>query len=296
MVNSDSRFRPVVAVDVDGVLRVERPEPGAAPEGVFSRRITIRREGYPTFLHREPEWDEDDTWTSTHWFSGVGGQWLRELIDRGVEVVWATTWQHAANRYFTKPLGLPELPVAVRGDGPRSFGSAMWKAIELAEGFPGRPLMWIDDHRDARALTLLDELRRPADRALTHFYWIWDWAAGIAPSDVERMDHWLELASTPAGHEELRKERRRERERDRRRAVRSRWGTYARYRRWRSIQAALHRAIGPDDTISRLLADYAIEHRDLDPAEVGDIIHEWGAPDTPPLNVVLDIMRETRPS
>lgn len=156
--------------------------------------------------------------------------------------------------------------------------------------------MWIDDHRDARALTLLDELRRPADRALTHFYWIWDWAAGIAPSDLERMDHWLDLASTPAGHEELRKERRRERERGRHRAVRSRWGTYARYRRWRSIQTSLHRAIGPDDTISLLLADYAIEHRELDPTEVSDIIHEWGAPDTPPLNVVLDIMRETRPS
>jgi len=296
MVSTDLRFQPVVAVDVDGVLRVEPPEPGDVPEGVFSKRITIRREGYPAFLHREPEWDENDTWRSTHWLSGVGGQWVRTLIDRDIEVVWATTWQHAANWYFAKPLGLPELPVAVHGSGPRSFGSSMWKAVQLAEGFPGRPLLWVDDNLDARALTLLDEIRRPADRALTHFQWIQDWAAGIAAGDAERMDYWIDLASTPVGHEELRKERRRERDRARRRAMRSRWGTYERYRRWQSIRARLHRVIGSDDTVSRLLADYAIEHRELDPDEVSVLVHEWGTPDMPPLDVLLDIMRAARPS
>ena len=40
------------------------------------------------------------------------------------------------------------------------------------------------------------------------------------------------------------------------RAMRSRWGTCERYRRWQSIRARLHRVIGPDDTIRRLLADY----------------------------------------
>lgn len=217
----ERRFRPVVAVDVDGVLRVEGPDRDEVPpEGVFRQRITVRRKGYPLAFHHEPEWDEHDQWHHTHWFSGIGAEWIRELLDRGVEVAWATTWQHAANLYFAGPLGVPHLPVAVEGDRGRFTSSSIWKSAQLATKFPGRPLLWADDMLNRRALDRLDRTRRPRDRALTHFHWVRNWWTGIDRDDVTEMNQWLDLASTAEGHGELRRRRRREQARDRYRAHR----------------------------------------------------------------------------
>lgn len=100
-------YRPVVAIDIDGVLRLDvrpgRPE----PESGYPVRLTLRRDAYPTFFHRPPDWSEDGTSTGTHWLSGIGADWIRSLLERGVEVVWATTWQEYANVYFADPLGVP---------------------------------------------------------------------------------------------------------------------------------------------------------------------------------------------
>lgn len=132
------RYRPVVAVDVDGVLRLRRGKAGRPdPPGAFVAEVTVFRYAYPTVFHSPPEWDDDGMSTGLHMFSGVGAAWLRSLLERDVEVVWATTWQHHANDYLAPVLAISRLPVAVRGDEEREWGPAEWKSVQLADGFGG---------------------------------------------------------------------------------------------------------------------------------------------------------------
>lgn len=294
VVEENLRFRPVVAVDVDGVLRLPPLEGDEAYAGRFGVTITIRRQGYPTFLHREPEWDENEEWTTKHFLSGVGAAWLRGLLERGVDVVWATTWQHAANDYFARPLGLPDLPVAVSGDGERSLGSSSWKSLQLSRRFKGRPLLWVDDNSVLSPSLALPALRSRNDRVLTRFHWIRNAVAGITNRDVEEMDGWLALTRTPQGHEELRRRRRRERDRNRATYRRGRWGNEAEYQRWRTIHGRLEIVLGTDRALPDVLASYAFAHRDdLDPAEIDVLVTEWGDEDTPPATELIHIIRGT---
>lgn len=291
--NTDSRYLPVVALDLDGVLRVAEPaDPTVVPDGLFSVEFTIRREGYPTYAHREPEWDEQDRWTATHWLSAVGAVWARDLVEQGVTVVWATTWQHAANEYFAGPLGLPELPVAVRGEGRWWADSATWKSQALSRQFDGRPLLWVDDHPRTSPSMALPMLRRRNDRILTAVRWIRTWETGITPADIAEMGEWLRLASAPGGHEELRRRRRRDLDRLRAQYRREEWGTLARYEQWRTIQRRLQAAIGPHQALPSILADHALDHPDLDPTEIADLAREWGDEDTPAVPDLIRIIRD----
>lgn len=200
------RLRPVVALDIDGVLRIRD---GSGVDGAFSREITFDEDDYPNLFHGAPQFD-GGTRTSLNWFSGVGAAWARDLVDRKIEVVLATTWQHWANTYFSDALGLPELPVAVTDpDGDTWFHcSPAWKSHQLSRQFNGRPLMWVDDSPWDRPGEDLYELRLPKDRAITRFQHTY-WLAGIRAADVAEMDAWLALASTEEGHDLLRARRRR---------------------------------------------------------------------------------------
>ena len=201
-----SRLKPVVALDIDGVLRIHD---GFRVDGAFSREITFHKDDYPDLFHGAPLF-VDGVITDEDWFSGVGAAWVRDIIDRGIEVVLATTWQHWANTYFGDILGLPELPVAVTDPGREAWFhcSPSWKSHQLSRQFNGRPLMWVDDNPWDRRGEDLHELRLPRDRALTHFQHT-NWFTGIRAEDVAEMDAWLALASTEVGHNELRARRRR---------------------------------------------------------------------------------------
>lgn len=205
---SPDKFRPVVALDIDGVLRIRD---GDGVDGAFAREVTFRRGDYPNMFHGSPPFDADGTHKGTEWFSGVGAAWVRTVIDRGAEVVLATTWQHWANTYFGDLLGLPELPVAVKeSSNDATFHcSPAWKSNQLSRQFDGRPLMWVDDNPWDRPSENIYQLRLPKDRALTRFQHTNGWA-GIQAEDVTELDAWLALASTEEGHEELRADRRRE--------------------------------------------------------------------------------------
>ncbi len=85
-------------------------------------------------------------------------------------MVWATTWQEHANTYFAPILGIPPLPVAVRGDREEEWGPAEWESVRLAAGFPGWPVLWVDDMQPEWAGYQLDALRKPNDRALTRLH------------------------------------------------------------------------------------------------------------------------------
>lgn len=216
------RLTPVVAFDVDGVLRIRKLKPipegftslGPRPEqDIFPVEITFTQDAYPDIYHGKPKWNEDGRSEGTDYFSQVGAAFLQELqAEIGVEPVWATTWQRWANHYFGEALGLTEdLPVAVRTLEPDHLNyahcSPSWKTRQLARQFDGRPLIWLDDNMPDRPYEDLTGQRRPVDRALTRSYRV-DPITGITPEDVLEIRAWLDLASTPQGQLQLRQERR----------------------------------------------------------------------------------------
>lgn len=221
---SDPKYHPVVAIDMDGVLRLPPTRPGSPARDLISAEITYRSDAFPTLHHSEPPWDENGEYTDEDGeeFSRTGVEWVHDLLRRDIDVVWATTWQHHANTYFSPVLGLPELPVAIVGDGSRFEDPLFWKAAELSSDprWVGRPLMWVDD--DIPVGWAIENRRRPKDRALTLSFRVgspWD---GLRAREVVELDAWLTLASAPEGHAELRRRRRRRSQQVRRAAERRR--------------------------------------------------------------------------
>jgi hypothetical protein len=114
--------RPLLLVDVDGVISLFGFAQDRRPEGQFH-------------------------WVNgvLHYISAQAGDCLRRLAD-SFDLVWATGWEETANEYLPRLIGLPnELP-CLRFDEYAVFGSAHWKlgAIEAYTG-PTRPTAWIDD-------------------------------------------------------------------------------------------------------------------------------------------------------
>jgi hypothetical protein len=221
MTNSLDNFRPVVAFDVDGVIRVRPSDDGT----LLSFPITMRQDEYPTLFHGKPRWNEAGESTSVEYFTKAGVDLLkRTACDSSFETVWATTWQRWANLYFGGPLGIPELPVAVKTLHPEGQNwyhcSPSWKSDQLSRQFDGRPLIWIDDSAPDRPDENLIYNRRPIDRAITLFYKVDGWT-GLTAKDVIAIEEWLALASSPEGHKILRA--RRVKEEAAKRAERAKW-------------------------------------------------------------------------
>ncbi|MFT4086181.1 MAG: hypothetical protein QM658_03350 [Gordonia sp. (in: high G+C Gram-positive bacteria)] len=146
----DKKKVPLIALDVDGVLRPidpdeklladdpgwERFEVEVTPENWPERRYLVSPPPHPATLPLILN-------PSLH------GTWINDLIERGVEVGWATTWESTANTFLPPLLGIPELPMAIsheQGDQGRFSETAdSWKARSLAERYIGRPVCWIDD-------------------------------------------------------------------------------------------------------------------------------------------------------
>jgi len=123
--NQMSSKRPILFVDVDGVISLFGFSHGDPPPGTF------------------------------HWVDGVihcinqaCGPRLTRLSE-AYELVWATGWEEKANEYLPHLLDLEvrELPL-VTFDGGAVFGSAHWKLAALDEYARGRPAAWVDDFLD----------------------------------------------------------------------------------------------------------------------------------------------------
>lgn len=210
--------RPVVALDIDGVVRVlprfaydELGIPvGYAdidPAITTPVEIALRPgEELHTAFHQVREGAH-----TLHIARGVP-EWIRSLLARGIEVVWATTWMHHANSHIAPAIGVPKLPVAVELIPGHTFrgDSATWKLHQLATGFRGRPLIWVDDnppyaeHSDHTAtLASMREIKgddTPCAFVETNPY------AGATAQKRAVVDAWLERALTPSGLDELRRE------------------------------------------------------------------------------------------
>lgn len=207
----NNKFKPVVAFDVDGVLRVSKID-NREDSTLEGHRILMNKNEYPDFYHGSPRWDQNGESERVDHFSIVGKEFLQSLISDGkTEPVWATTWQRWANYYFAPVLGIPDLPVAVKTLEPESANyfhcSPAWKTFQLSRQFDGRPLIWIDDNMVDRYGESLVDLRRPIDRAITLEYKINPFT-GIANYNVEEIREWIEQVSTVDGQKELREKRR----------------------------------------------------------------------------------------
>ncbi|WP_438354772.1 hypothetical protein [Microbacterium sp. CJ88] len=265
---TEDRYRPVVAIEVDGLLRcrpwLDRPQ---STDDQFVVELTLRRETYPTRFAEELAWNAGGEATVGWAFSRLGVAWVRGLQCKGIEVVWASVYGDSANTYFMAPLDLDNMTVVVRDDGQSYASGAEMKAYQLGRQFDGRPLLWVTDDLPATGRRLLDGLRRPVDRAVTATHYLPP-GLPVSENDIDHQGAWLDLAQTPDGHDELRRRRRKRNDWDRRRP----WGTERRYRAARPLQARLAGVLDPRSELAVALVEYALDAgSNLDLAEIDRI-------------------------
>jgi hypothetical protein len=162
------RTRPLLLVDVDGVISLFGFPPNARPDGRFEMVDGI-----------------------AHFLSASAGEHLRRLAD-AFEPVWCTGWEEKANEYLPGALGLdgpwPYLSFE-RAAGPGVSTQGHWK-LDAIEAYCGtRPLAWVDDaHGEAceawaasrvagGAPTLLVTTEPPVGLAQEHVRRLLTWAA-----------------------------------------------------------------------------------------------------------------------
>jgi hypothetical protein len=119
--------KPLLMVDVDGVISLFGFDPARPPAGTFALVDGI-----------------------AHLLSATAGGHLRDLA-RQFELVWCTGWEEKANEYLPLALGLPGVLPCVPFDELDRPPSARWKlvGIETYAG-PSRPVAWVDDAHDDR--------------------------------------------------------------------------------------------------------------------------------------------------
>ncbi|MDO8382807.1 MAG: hypothetical protein Q7T17_07505 [Microbacterium sp.] len=285
---TSDQFRPVVAIEVTGLLGVPFPpnidtkllaDVGAGSE------ITFRRGAFPSRFVGEPVWEECGEHRERWAFLGQGSSWVKSLLGRDVDVVWASRYQEYVNTYFGAALGLPELPVAARDDGRFHTTEADWKASQLSiDDYADRPLLWVNDELTTAGRHLLERYRKPAMRALTCSKYIPDSASN---GDVQFMSDWLELTQSPSGQGELRRQRARFTNARRRRG----FSTERMHREWVLVRTRLEYVVDFRSGLAAPLAAYAVDHAgELDVRVVAQIREEWGLAFDPPAEELLPLL------
>lgn len=182
--------RAVVALDIDGVLN-RLGAHDVLTGGWEEHAASIGAEHLPgsPFVTGHGEHDLDLLLVVN---PGLHGPWITALRRRA-DVVWATTWENAANAVLAPLLGIEPLPVgiSVAVQKPR-FGDAIngdvagWKAFALETAFEGRPLVWIDDMNGSRAQSWWGRQGQPT-RVVTC-----DSEAGLTAEQMAAVDAWVD--------------------------------------------------------------------------------------------------------
>jgi hypothetical protein len=154
--------KPLLLVDVDGVISLFGFPPNARPAGRFEMVDGI-----------------------AHFLSATAGEHLRLLAD-AFEPVWCTGWEEKANEYLPHLLELPgDLPSLVF-DGRAVFGSSHWKLEAIDEYAGDRPAAWIDDNLDERCRRWAAGRGAPTLLVETEAH------EGISDEHVERLLAWAD--------------------------------------------------------------------------------------------------------
>ena len=162
--------RPLLLIDVDGVISLFGFDPARRPAGSF---LTV--DGI------------------THYLSATAGEHLRRLCT-AYEAAWCTGWEEKANEYLPHALGLPApFPHVNLSDAvPHLDGHWKLDAIDRYAG-PSRPVAWIDDAHDDRCTDWAAARGAPTLLVST------DPATGLTEEHVEVLLAWARRASCSAG-------------------------------------------------------------------------------------------------
>jgi hypothetical protein len=149
--------KPFLLIDVDGVLNplAVRPE-GDVPSGFVAYDL----DGFRVFLAREH------------------GSWLTGLsVD--FDLVWATSWEHDADRLIAERVGLPRgLPVITFESSQTGW---MKKLPDVIRFVGDRPVAWIDDDLGP------DEYDWASSRAVSTLLIQPDHRVGLTPAHIDRL-------------------------------------------------------------------------------------------------------------
>jgi hypothetical protein len=160
--------RPILFVDVDGVISLFGFPPHSPPAGRFHLV-----DGIPHFL------------------SASAGEHLRRLSDR-FETVWCTGWEEKAGEHLPHALGLLDSYPHLTFERNPGRAHAHWK-LDAIEAYAGaRPLAWIDDAHDGECGAWAR--RRTAAGAQTLLVTT-DPAVGMTGSDVSALTAWAATLS-----------------------------------------------------------------------------------------------------
>jgi hypothetical protein len=155
--------RPLLLIDVDGVI------------SLFGFPPTARPDGLPTLVNGIP-----------HWLSAHASPRLLRLSEH-FECVWCTGWEEKAEEHLTPLLGLPggwpHLSLGQLSDGERH-----WKLDAICEFTgPDRAVAWIDDAHDPSCDEWVASRAGPTLLVRT------DPAVGVTEADVELLVEWARV-------------------------------------------------------------------------------------------------------
>jgi HAD domain in Swiss Army Knife RNA repair proteins len=119
--SSSLHDRPLLFVDIDGVISLFGFPPDAAPAGTWTQVDGI-----------------------AHLLSAAAARHLHALAD-SYELVWCSGWEEKANEHLPHLLGLGPFPHL---SFPVSNGSEHWKIASIVAYAANRPLAWVDDAHD----------------------------------------------------------------------------------------------------------------------------------------------------
>ncbi|MFB6885811.1 hypothetical protein ACFCY8_33825 [Streptomyces noursei] len=130
--------KPLLLLDVDGVLNPLRVRPGQEPDG-FRRHFMRPR----AWIDQHPHLLESDVPDLPVWLHPDHGE---ELLDLPYDLVWATTWENDANHFIGPAIGLPSLPV-ITWTAPHAYPAdgTYFKTADIVRYAAGRPFAWVDD-------------------------------------------------------------------------------------------------------------------------------------------------------
>jgi hypothetical protein len=159
--NSDKAERPLLLVDVDGVISLFGFDHTQPPAGRFQLVDGI-----------------------AHFLSASAGEHLGRLAET-FELAWCTGWEEKANEHLPFALGLRDpLPHVVFDPAGRP-NAAHWKLDGIDNHVsPARPLAWLDDAHDERCRTWAASRTGPTLLVTT------DPAVGVTEVEVQKLLAW----------------------------------------------------------------------------------------------------------
>ncbi|AVT35557.1 HAD domain-containing protein [Plantactinospora sp. BB1] len=163
--------RPLIFVDIDGVLIPFRPRPAAGADHRLGSGAghTPDRSGNPLLDRLDPE--------DGHRLLALPG-----------DLVWASTWMAEANEVVAPRLDLPAAPIVDWPDADEEPPRGVhWKTAPLARWAAGRPFVWLDDETtDADRRWVAAHHPQPA---LLHRV---DPHLGLTGTDLTAVRQWLD--------------------------------------------------------------------------------------------------------